>query len=226
MATRDITQGGAGIDRVLAVTTNPRHRFLLMAYRRHLYLEMSGRYDEVFTPDMMVEHPVYNLHALGFNQRLEGIDQIRGLYRMWAETNQTIFYAENLQVAVADNFIAASVTAYQQVWGGSIVMSKGLKVLPRGLSHDVLVGLLRVKGLQADPHCMYLYKNLEETIWPYDDRGRLMREDVWEPAPERAEIIPLRHDEILTTADAARQLAPFIEPLPSFDEYVLGRKPS
>jgi hypothetical protein len=36
---------------------------------------------------------------------------------MWADTNQSIFFAENEQVAVADNFVASTVTVHQQVWG-------------------------------------------------------------------------------------------------------------
>jgi hypothetical protein len=28
-------------------------------------------------------------------------------------------------------------------------------------------------------------------IWPYDDRGRLIGEDVWEPDPDKAEIVKL-----------------------------------
>jgi len=28
---------------------------------------------------------------------------------------------------------------------------------------------------------MYLYKTVVEMIWPYDDQGRLVGEDVWEP---------------------------------------------
>ncbi len=223
MGKHDVTQANVGIDKLLETTTNPRHRFILMSYSRHRYLEISGRYDEVLTPDMIVEAPIYNLHALGFNQRIEGIDQIRSLYRMWAETNQCIFYGENEQVAVADNFVASSLTAYQQVWGGSLVMSKGLAILPKGLSKELLLGLLSLKGLKADPNCMYLYKNFEETIWPYDDRGRLMREDVWEPAPEKAEIVKLEPEDVLTTAQAAALLAPLVKPLPSFDEYVLGK---
>ena len=35
--------------------------------------------------------------------------------------------------------------------------------------------MLDMKGVQADPNCMYLYTNFEETIWPYDDSGRLMQ---------------------------------------------------
>jgi hypothetical protein len=224
MAKRDITKANIAIDKLLETTTNPRHRYILQAYSRHRYLEVSGRVEEIFTPDMISDNPMYNLHALGFNQRLTGLDQIKPLYRMWAETNQCIFYTENEQVAVADNFVASSLTAYQQVWGGSLLMSKGLALLPKGLSHDLLMALLDKKGLKAEPTCMYLYRNFEETIWPYDDRGRLMREDVWEPQPENAEIIKLEPEDVVTTAQAAVALAPLIKPLPNFDEYVLGAK--
>ena len=218
----DITKSNIAIDKLLEITTNPRHRYILMAYSRHRYLEFSGRYDEVLTDDMMVENPEYNLHALGFNTTISGKENIRNLYRYWAETNQCIFYGENEQVAVADNFVASTVTAHQQVWGKSILGSKALGLLPKGLSQELLVELLKVKGLKADPDSMYLYSAFEETIWPYDDRGRLMREDVIEPDPSKAQITKLDPADVLTTADAAKLLAPLIKPLPSFDEMVLG----
>jgi hypothetical protein len=220
----DITKSLEPLDTLLANTTNPRHRYLLLTYSRHLYLEMSGRYDEVLTDDMMVDTPVYNLHALGFNTTITGKDNIRNLYKFWADTNQSVFYGENLQVAVADNFVALTVLAHQQVWGGSILSSKALGVLPKGISSDLLMAMLHLKGLKAEPDCMYLYSNFEETIWPYDDRGRLMREDVIEPDPSTAQITKLDPADVLTTAQAAALLAPLIKPLPNFDEYVLGQK--
>jgi hypothetical protein len=84
--------------------------------------------------------------------------------------------------------------------------------------------MLKIKGMKAEPDCMYLYTNFEETIWPYDDRGRLVREDVLEPDPAAAQITKLAPGEELTTAQAAALLAPLIKPLPDFDEYVLGKK--
>ena len=219
----DITKSLAPVDQLLSVTTNPRHRYLLLAYERHLYLEMSGRYDEVLTDDMMVDNPVYNLHALGFNTTITGKDNVRNLYKFWAETNQTVFYGENVQVAVADNFIALTVLAHQQVWGGSILSSKVLGILPKGLSSELLLQMLKLKGMKAQPDSMYLYTNFEETIWPYDDRGRLVREDVLEPNPAAAQITKRDPKDGLTTAQAAEKLAPFIKPLPNFDEYVLGQ---
>jgi hypothetical protein len=43
----DVTKLNVGIDKLLAVTTNPRHRSLLQAYSRHRYLEVAGRYEEI-----------------------------------------------------------------------------------------------------------------------------------------------------------------------------------
>ena len=226
MLNYDITKSLQPVEQLLAATTNPRHSYLLMAYLRHLYLEMSGRYDEVLGDDMMVENPVYNLHALGFNTTISGKDNVRNLYKFWADTNQSVFYGENVQVAVADNFIALTVQAHQQVWGGSILSSKVLGLLPKGLSSELLLKLLAAKGLEAKPDQMYLYSNFEESIWPYDDRGRLLREDVLEPLPQNAQITKLDPADVLTTAQAAALLAPFIKPLPNYDEYVLGKTAS
>jgi hypothetical protein len=219
----DITKSLDPLQTLLANTTNPRHRYILLAYTRHLYLEMSGRYDEVLADDMIVDTPVYNLNALGFNTSVSGKDNVRNLYKFWADTNQCVFYGENLQVAVADNFLALTVTAHQQVWGGSIVSSKVLGILPKGLSTDILLEMLKLKGAKAEPDCMYLYTNFEETIWPYDDRGRLMREDVFEPNPKAAQITKLAPEDVLTTVQAAAILAPLIKPLPDFDAFVLGK---
>jgi hypothetical protein len=60
---------------------------------------------------------------------------------------------------------------------------------------------------------MYLYKNVQEVFWPYDDDGRLVGEDVFEPDPSGAEITKLDPSDILTTAKAKELLAPLIKPL-------------
>jgi hypothetical protein len=226
MLNYDITKSLLPVEQLAAATTSPRQRYLLLAFLRHLYLEMSGMYDQVLSDDMMVENPVYNLHALGFNTTITGKENVRSLYKFWADTNQTVFYGENVQAAVADGYIALTVQAHQQVWGGSILSSKALALLPKGLSSELLLKLLAAKGLEAKPDQMYLYSNFEESIWPYDDRGRLLREDVIEPVPANAQITRLDPADVLTTAQAAALLAPLIKPLPDYDEYVLGKTAS
>jgi hypothetical protein len=226
MLSYDITKSLQPVEQLVTVTSSPRQRYLLLAFLRHLYLEMSGHYDDVLSDDMMVEAPVYNLHALGFNTTITGKENVRSLYKFWADTNQTVFYGENVQAAVADGYIALTVQAHQQVWGGSILSSKVLGLLPKGLSSELLLKLLAAKGLEAKPDQMYLYSNFEESIWPYDDRGRLLREDVLEPLPQNAQITRLDPADVLTTAQAAALLAPLIKPLPNYDEYVLGKTAS
>ena len=67
---------------------------------------------------------------------------------------------------------------------------------------------------------MYLYKSILYMSWPYDDRGGLIGENIWEPEPRKTEIIKLASADVLTTQEANRLLAPFIKSLPSFDEMV------
>lgn len=214
----DITKLNVAIDKLLAVTENPRHRFLLQAYSRHRYLEVAGRYEEIFAPEMMSEHPVYHVHADRTNAKLEGQDAVKSLYRMWAQTNQSIFYTENEQVAVADNYIASVTIAHQQIAGRSLTANRIMSHLPGFLSEAILKRVLAAKSFKADENSMYLYSNVIQMIWPYDDRGRLIGEDVWEPDPDKAEIVKLDPADVVTTEQAGKALAPLIKPLPPFDE--------
>jgi hypothetical protein len=223
MAQHDITKTNLAIEKLLEVTDNPRHRFLLQAFHRHRYLEIAGRYEEIFAPEMMSEKPAYHMHADETNATLEGQDQVKSLYRMWAETNQCIFYAENEEVAVADHFIASVTLVYQQVSGKSLKANRLLAHLPHAFSERILKKALAKQGFKANDNDMFLYKTVVEMVWPYDDRGRLVGEDVWEPEPEKAELTKLEPSEVLTVQEAARLLNPFIKSLPSFDEAVLGK---
>jgi hypothetical protein len=224
MIKHDVTQTNKAIDELLKTTLTPRHRFLLLTYYRHRYLEIAGRYEEIFAPDMTIEHPVYHVHANSIKVKLDGQEAVKSLYRMWSNTNQNIFYAENEQVAVADNYVASTSKLYQQVSGTSLKFNKAMSYLPGFLSAPIVSKVLSMKNLKPDEKSMYLYSNYIEMIWPYDDRGRLIGENVWEPDPDKAEIVKLDPSDVLTSAQAAEKLNPLIKPLPSFDEMVLGRK--
>jgi hypothetical protein len=141
---------------------------------------------------------------------------------MWAETNQSIFFVENEQVAVADNFIASTATIRQQVWGKALTLGRVASYLPGFLSEAILQKVLAKKDWKADENAMYLYTTFIEMIWPYDDHGRLIGEDVWEPDPDQAQIVKLDPADVLTTAESRKLLDPFIKPLPSFDEKVMA----
>lgn len=222
MIAHDITMTNQAVRDLIKSIENPRHRFLLMSYDRHRNLEMAGRYEEIFAPDMTVREPIYHLDIHGLSVTLEGAEAVRSLYRMWAATNQAVFYTEGEQLAVADNFIASVTVGYQQVNGRALFFDKILPYLPKSMSKRIVKRELAAKAFMVDERAMYLYKNVFQMIWRYDDRGRLLGEDVYEPDPDNAEVTKLNRADILTTQQAARLLAPLITPLPSFDEMVLG----
>jgi hypothetical protein len=223
MIKHDITQTNRAVRALLARTENPRHRFLLTAYDRHRNLEMAGRYEELFAPDMMVGEPVYHIRANGSNLRLEGADVVKSLYRMWAKTNQSIFYTESEEIAVADNFVASVAVGVQQVSGRSLRINKVLSYLPQSLARGLVAWVLANRDFEPDLNAMYLYKNVYQMFWPYDERGRLLGEDIWEPDPDKAEIVKLAPEDVLTMDQSRKLLDPLIAPLPSYDAMVLGK---
>ena len=156
--TKDITKINLAVERLLENTENPRHRFMLAAYGRHRYLEVAGRYKEIFEPEMTVEHPVYRFDLIGQPPlKLDGRDEVEAVYRGWSETDMCIFYIEDETLAVSDNMIVSRSVLSQQYAGESLAE----------------VGV-------DDPNAMYLSTSDIAMIWPYDDRGRMIGEDVWE----------------------------------------------
>ena len=197
MIPHDVRRTNDAIDRLLEVTSNPRHRFLLQAYHRHRFLEIAGRYEEIFAPEMTSDHPVYHFEVAGNHATLTGTEAVKGFYALWAQTNQSIFYTEGEQVAVADNFVASVSTMYQQTYGKTLI-ANGIQVDDENAYY-----LIRVPGMQM--------------FWPYDDEGRLTGEDVWEPNPAARTVTKLDPADVVTSQRAGELLESYIKPLPKFD---------
>jgi hypothetical protein len=195
----NITEQNVAVEQLLDQTTNPRHRYLLQAYLRHRYLESAGRYQEILSPELTVDNPVYRFSLMGQEPFvLEGREQVEMLYKHWTDTDQCVFYVEDESVAVGDHMIVGRGTAYQQTLGSELAAA----------------------GIDADPEAMYLSKSRIAMIWPYDDQCRLLGEDVWEFESGR-EYLKLDPADVLTAERAGELLAPFIKPLPPFDDSLL-----
>lgn len=196
----DITETNIAVRELIERTDNPRHRFLLEAYDRHRNLEHAGRFEEIFAPEMTVEHPVYRFTMAGQPPMvLEGREQVQPLYEFWAQTNQSIFYNESETIAVGDWMVVSTMVGYQQTLGAALVAA----------------------GVEAEEDAMYLVRGRVVMVWPYDERGRLVGENVWEYDESEHDVIKLAPAEILTTARAAELLEPLITPLPAFDDSML-----
>jgi hypothetical protein len=196
----DITETNKAVQELIEVTENPRHRYLLQAYDRHRNLEHAGRFEEIFTPEMTVEHPVYRFNMIGQPpMQLEGREQVEPLYRFWAETNQSVFYNEKETVAVGDFLVVSTMIGYQQTLGGALVAA----------------------GIEAEEDAMYLLRGRVAMVWPYDERCRLVGENVWEFDASEHDVIKLAPEEVVTTQQAAELLEGQIQPLPPFDDSLL-----
>jgi hypothetical protein len=116
----------------------------------------------------------------------------------WSRTGQCIFYGNgDEKLAVSDAMIVSTSTLYQQTPG------------------TILAG----SGAPVDPDATYLVKTATHMIWPYDDRGRLIGEDVWEYDDSVREFIPLDPIDVLTAEQSGKLLAPLIKPLPTHNPF-------
>lgn len=193
----DITTTNAAVERLIETTTDPKHQYLLQVYNRHRYLEMAGRFEEIFAPEMTVPEPVYHFAMMGQALTLEGADAVKAVYRDWTETAQCVFYVEEERIAISDAVILSTSIMYQQVPGA----------------------VLAAGGVAVAPDSWYVVKSAEHMIWPYDDRGRLMGEDVWEYDESIREVIPLDPSEVLSVERSAELLAPLIKPVPEHNPF-------
>ena len=201
MSKLDITNQNVAVEKVLATTDNPRHRYLLQAYLRHRYLESAGRWEEILDPQLTVDHPHYRFDLAGREPfTLSGKDEVGMLYGHWTATNQCIFYVEDEQVAVGDHMVVGRGIGYQQNLGSELAAA----------------------GLDADPDAMYLKKSQIMMLWPYDDRCRLLGEDVWEYDTAEAGLFKLDPADVLTAERSRELLDPYIMSLPPFDDSMLA----
>ncbi len=202
MSHLDITKQNVAVEKVLAQTDDPRHQYLLQSYLRHRYLESAGRWEEILDPALTVDHPHYRFQLAGREPfTLDGKEQVGMLYGHWTNTDQCIFYVEDEQVAVGDHMVVGRGTSYQQTLGSELADA----------------------GLDVDPDAMYLKKSQIMMLWPYDDRCRLLGEDVWEFDTAEADLFELDPADVLTAEQSRKLLDPFIKPLPPFDDSLLPR---
>lgn len=199
----DITQTNQAVDRLLERTDDPRQRYLLTNFHRHRSLEIAGRFEEIFAPEMTVPEPVYHFNEGRIPTTLTGRDAVRGLYALWTKTAECIFYAEDEQLAVGDHHISSNAIAYQQ--------RPALALVALGFDVD-------------DLGAHYLHRSRQLMLWGYDARGRLTGENVWEVDPSSTTIVKLDEADVMTPAAARELLDPLTPELPPFDEATMGVK--
>ncbi|MDO3401693.1 hypothetical protein QWI29_16750 [Mycolicibacterium neoaurum] len=190
MAKLDITTQVRGIDRFLSTLDNPRHRLIIENYRRHAIFEITGFKEHIFTADMTVEHPVYYINGGGLSATLSGIDEVLGFYSSLEARESTVMVVADEKLAVAD-------------WGFA----------SEAIFNSYMPGSQVAPDLGADPGKLYIHRQVLAMVWPYDEKGRMIGEHVYEHA-DHAELIEVSPEEYITLEEAREKLLPLQRPLP------------
>ncbi len=176
-------------DELLARTDNPRHRAILRNFRRHALLEVSGRWREILTPKMMVDHPVYRINENGRSIHLSGMAAIGNFYQDIADRGLNVFGPIEDQIMVSDWGLAI-----ESLFGNHL---PGHVLLEQGEDID-------------DPDAHYQLTHYVASFWPYDEDCRLIGEHIYEDAASRT-IHRLEPHQVVTPAQAAQILTPLLD---------------
>jgi hypothetical protein len=148
----DITNVPRELDELIKASSNPRHRHIMENVRRHYLLELTGRAEEIFAPDMTVENPVYYLDLDGASRTLRGRAAVRSFYE---EVEGVVFACDETTHAVSDSGY------WCEAWFNFYLPGAAL-------------------GLDSDT--WHLRRQFMTMRWPYDERARLIGERVYEHA--------------------------------------------
>ncbi|WP_374345458.1 hypothetical protein [Phenylobacterium sp.] len=174
-------------DTAMASLDNPRHRAIAANYRLHAMLEVSGRWEEIFTPQMTVERPFYRIASGEGVMDLDGTEAVQSFYKGLHATDTTVMILEHEHLIIDDNGFASE-ALYHTFMTGAAAQARG--------------------HADADPAGTYVEQRWVCMIWPYDDKGRMIGERVY-PAPT-ATLVECPRADFLTIADARRVFDPLI----------------
>ena len=173
-------------------TRDPLHQAMLRNYMRHMSMEISGRWSE-FVDDhdrMMAEHPLYHVR-LGTPDTVE-FKGIAGVKEFYSTIDGAVWMLQKQQTAVADWGLAAEIFN-TQLLNGSDILAAGMDI---GIEID-------------DPDAVYVLEDIKIAMfWPYDDKARLMGEDVYQLEPPRR-VAKCAPEDVATKQDIERSLQRF-----------------
>lgn len=189
------------IDAIIETTTNPLHRKILINYRRHGLLEVSGRYDEILGEDMTSRHPHYRIIEGGETAIIDGLENVRNFYKTLADVDMLVMWTGKQKMAVAD-------------WGfaGEAEFSQ---FVPGSMLGDNVFSSLETDADDApeseyEQDAYYLVRRKLAFFWPYDENGLLCGEHVYED-PATKVITKVEHHEVISGERAAELLAHLID---------------
>ena len=186
----DITKLTQAADRLLPTLSDRRHIAMISNYRRHALLEVSGRYEEILTPQMTVEEPEYWSHTVGGSINFKGMKAIHSLYKFLVDEDICVQMLTNERLMVND-WGFSSFSTFQTFYPARYAMTQGVPV--------------------GDLDAVYIQTCDKAMFWHYDERNLLQNEIVWAGAPTYRKCPAA---EVLTREECGALLAPLVDRAP------------
>ncbi|MCU1411101.1 MAG: hypothetical protein JWR04_1808 [Rhodoglobus sp.] len=183
----DVTKFPREVEEYLGRTADPFHRAILKNYFRHLLLEISGYWDQILVPELTVAEPAYRIGDRGDMIVLTGKTEVESFYRETFETDKNVMGALTMNMCVEDFGIVTEARWAEVTTGATVV----------------------ARGIDADPAAHYLLTHNIFQMFAYTHDAKLIGERVYDD-PASYHYEKLDPADVVTPADARRELAPFL----------------
>ncbi|OTG86115.1 hypothetical protein B9T31_08730 [Acinetobacter sp. ANC 4558] len=189
------------IDTMIESSTNPVHRKILVNYRRHGLLEVSGRYNELLSPNMTVAEPLYRVFEGSGSVILTGMAEVRGFYEALTATNMLVMWTGKQKMAVNDWGFAGE-AEFSQFVPGSLL---GDNVFQSMDNTGATAG-----ASEYDADAFYLIRRTLAFVWHYNSDGKMIGEHVYEDTQSKV-ITKVANSDVITAERARELLSPLID---------------
>jgi hypothetical protein len=157
----DPDQSWGALERRMETEKDPRRRQLLSQVRDHMRTEITGQLDALMAT--LIDEPQYHFRGLGFDMGPKGRDNVHAFYRDMIASGGNRFMFDIQRIVVDEH---------------SVVTEGFMRSLTTG-SDLIASGVTEVDGDAVDAAARYVSENLILTVWPADEDGRLVGEDIW-----------------------------------------------
>jgi hypothetical protein len=159
--TFDPDQSWGALERRMETETDPRRKLLLTQVRDHMKTEITGQLDGLMKT--LIEEPEYHFRGLGFDMGPKGRSNVYTFYKDMIAGGGHRFQFDMQRIVVDENTVVTE--------GFMRSLTKGEDLIASGINE--------VQDEPVEPSAQYVSENLILTVWPADEDGQLVGEDIW-----------------------------------------------
>ncbi len=170
MTTFDPDRSWAALERRMETEKDPRRRQLLAQVRDHMRTEIGGQLDPLMAT--LVDEPRYHFRGLGFDMGPKGREAVHAFYKDMIAGGGNRFMFDIQRIVVDENAVVTEGFMRTTTTGADLIAS----------------GVSEVDGQPVEAGARYLSESLILTVWPADEDGRLVGEDIWFGSPPNSKL--------------------------------------